>query len=397
MLRVEGADKTAGIFTTAQAVPPTAITPARRPTCSQQRGARSPGQHTSSASRPSASPHPMAAPVPIRASEMIAPSIWDLADVGGGGSGNRNGNGRGGGGPAAAATGASSGVQASGVATQGMGGAPSHAGGGLGYSGTTTTLADPLAGGSVDGIGGTGAMIVSEGSTLFSTWGADQQPPPGWGSEATAAAAAPAASATAASRWRDTSSGTGDGAVGDAGGDGGFGGTSIDSAGRSFLHGSDTDADIYCRQGQQPQASAPSVVSSHNSQSSRSSSDSAYDFQHAEAAASKRHKTGTSESVTVAGATRPTDQHLQGYSYASLFSGDSNFGAPSGNTSTFGGALAYSAPGKLGEAAFGGVGLGDLAGDGFGTSGVDVGSAWVDAVFDSESASSSSPFLLNDK
>lgn len=129
--------------------------------------------------------------------------------------------------------------------------------------------------------------------------------------------------------------------------------------------------------------------------SSSSSGSGSYDCQYAEAAAaSKRLKTAGS-SGGFAGVARPVGQHLQGY--ASLFSGDGGANTSGASGNMFGGALAYGAPSKLGDSGIGGLGLGDLAGDSFGTGGVDVGSAWVDAVFDSESASSSSPFLLNDK
>ena len=262
--------------------------------------------------------------------------------------------------------GGSSGVHGSGVGGQHAGGASSHTGG-LGFSGATA--GDILDG---DGIGGAAAMMSADSTLLLFSTDADQQLP-GWGNKAGAAAPA---WPTAGSRSRDFSN-SGDGA------DGGGG----DIGGTWTAHGSGNDAEIY-RQGHQ-EVPAPSVVSSHSSSSSGS-----YDSQYTEAAASKRQKTDSSAGM--GGVARPVGQHLQGY--ASLFSGDANgdaSGGASGNT--FGGALAYSASSKLGDSGIGGIGLGDLAGDSFGTinSGVDVGSAWVDAVFDSESASSSSPFLLN--
>lgn len=369
VVQVEGAGKTASIFTSAQAVPPTAITPARRPAsvCPQQPAgsARLSRQYSSTSQK-------MAAPVPIRASEMVAPSIWDLANMGGG-EGLDNGSSRRGEG---AAAGVGSGGQESGAAGQSVSGASSPAGG-LRYSGASP--ADLMGGEGVDvDVDGTAAMLsTSVDSTLFLTE-ADQQLP-GWGSKAAAAATAwPALG----SRSRDCSK-CGDGAYG--GGGSSIGGAWADSADHGGATQGGSDAGVY-RQGQgqgQQQVSEPSVVSSHSSTSSF------YQCQYGEAGAPKRQKTDSS--VGLAGVARPVGQHLQGY--ASLFGSDAS--APSG--SSFGGALAYSAYSKLGDLGIGGIGLGDLAGDSFGPSGVDVGSAWVDAVIDSESASSSSPFLLNDK
>eukprot|EP00903_Cladosiphon_okamuranus_P009612 g9150.t1 len=367
VLRVEGADKTASIFTSAQAVPPTTITPARRPAsvCPQQPGsnARLPRQSSSPSQK-------MAAPVPIRASELVAPSMWDLADMGGQGGDNVSSTRTGGGGGGGAAAGGGSGGQASGTAGQNVGGASSHAGG-SGYLGASP--ADLLGVQGVDAVAdGMAAMLpVPADSTVFSTE-ADQQLPC-WEGRASTGTAWPALG----SRSQDLSrSGAGAGGCG-----GSIGGALADSAGDGGAAQGGSDAGIY-RQGQgQQQVSAPSVVSS------RGSTSSFYDCQYAEAAPPKRQKTETVSSVGLAGVARPIGQHLQGY--ASLFGGDAS--PPSGNT--FGGALAYS---KLGDTGIGGISLGDLAGDSFGTSGVDVGSAWVDSVFDSESASSS-PFLLNER
>lgn len=350
VLKVEGTDKAAGIFTSTQAVPPAAITPVRRPACSQQPADRLPRPHTSASTS-----RTVAAPVPIRASEMVAPNIWDLANMGRGESGNGNSRGRGG-----AMTKTSSSVQASGVAEQ-IGGAASVHVGGIGNSGAT--LAELLDG---ESFGGT-ATMMSAGSTLFS--GETEQQLPGWGNTAPG--------------WPAGGGNPRDIGFSDDRAEriGNMSRTWVDSADGNAAHGN--DADIY-RQGQL-QGSAPSVVTTTSSSSSSSCA-----RQYKGAAASKRLKIDSS--MSLAGAARPNAQHhLQGY--ASLFGGDAS--AASGNT--FGGSPAYCASSKLGEPGIGGVGFGDLAGDRFGSSGVDDGSAWVDAVFDSESASSSSPFLLNDK
>ena len=353
VVKVDGAERTAAMFSN-QRVPSTAAAPRRRPRAPQQQqqqqqqpGGYLPPERDSLV-------HPMAAPVPVRASDVVSPSVWDLANTGGAGTGDGSIRGGGGAGPKGETFSSFGGSHI--VAQTGGGGG---SGGGYPRSQPAGVL--------LDGEGSSGCSSSSNGST----------------------AAIMSASATLFSAEHR-------------------GAAWADSARRGIAHGNvpgngsghnpasqhgGTDVSLL---GQQ-QATAHGVGSSN----SRSSSSSPYACLGVAAAPPKRlkvHNSSAAMSVPPAGAARPVNLHLQGY--APLL------GGVSPGMAAFGEAPAYNVPNTLADPAVGGIGLGELTSDAFGSVGdlsgggvgastVDVGSAWVDAVFDSESASSS-PFLLNE-
>lgn len=322
----------------------------------------------------------MAAPVPIRASDMVAPSIWDLANLGGTAVGNssirrgRGGGGAGGGAGGRPSTEPGSSLNACDVAASSSSSGPM----------TSTSMPANV----LDGEGcGTAAAMMAANSTLVSTQQHLQQRMQGCGNEApgwpTVAMVSAGYSVSGDGRDRGGSNGR----------------TWTDSAGHSVAYGNGNGTGNGTGNGEGISGQGQHL-SSRSIGSGSSSSCSYYACQYAEAAA-KRQRTDNSTPtlMAMAGVDKPAGQ-----AYASLFGGGTS--VTSGNE--FDGVLANGMSHTRGETGTtGGVcldgfdcyGLGDNGG-GFGddcVGGVDVGSAWIDAVFDGESTSASSPNPLYDK
>lgn len=233
-----------------------------------------------------------------------------------------------------------------------------------------------------DGEGRSTSAMTAANATLFSTKGQVQRTL-GWDSKAPA-------SPTATTVSRDV-------AMSSDGCDGGHstGSIWIDSAGHSIAYGKSDGAGEGCSSGQGQHLSFDGM-------GSRSIS-SYYACQYAEAAAKRqRAERSTPTPMAVAGVTKPVGQ-----GYASLFSGDVS--APSGDE--FGGVLAYGVSNAQVEAGIGGASFNGLVCDAFGgnsglgdddvsgehADSVDVGSAWIDDVFDGKSVSAFSSNLLYDR